>query len=59
MDANYETNNANVVNAIKNFMLLKHLISREPVRKKKTKDVFIYYWNNINITTILEIIKND
>lgn len=59
MDANYETNNVNVVNAIKNFVLLKHLISREPVRKKKMKDVFIYYWNNINITTIFEIIKND
>lgn len=43
MDANYETNNANVVNAIKNFMLLKHLISREPVQKYKMKDVFIYY----------------
>lgn len=45
------------VNANTNFTLLENFISREPDLKKK--NVFIYYWNSINITATLEIKKNN
>lgn len=58
-DANYEKNHQYYfVNAITNFTLLKNLISREPELKKKM-NVYIYYWNSINITASLEIKKNN
>lgn len=59
MDANYEKNQCYFVNAIQNFTHLKHLISRETVLKKEAKNLFIYYLNSINITNILEILKNN